>query len=604
MFSSFRKLYYILDRRERFQAILVFLFSIVVAIAEVVGIASILPFMSTVSDPTIINENEYLYFLKQLVPNASEESFIVYLGVAVLLLLLISLVVRGVGIWIQVKFTSLRSHSVSYRLMKAYLRQPYEWYLNQHTSKMATSVLSESGQVINGALFPAMQMVTKALVVAALFAMLVFVEPVLSIIAVFLISSIYVFIYVLSRKRLLKLGSARHRANQLRYRVAQESFGGIKDLLIIGREASVVERYRLASQNMAKQIAKVRITKEIPPLVIQGVVFCGMIITVIYLLGVYGGMTQALPIISLFALAGYRVMPEIQAIYRYIAEIRTNETIINSIYKDMLDLERTADVNSNSEQYKELSSESISIVMNDVCYSYPEADNAAIKSVSLKIDPYSTVAIVGPTGSGKTTLVDVLLGLLTPGSGSLVIGGEEINLSNVRSWQRKIGYVPQQIFLTDNTVAGNIAFGVDEKNIDMNAVERAAKIANLHDFVLEELPDGYQTRIGEKGVRLSGGQRQRIGIARALYTDPSVLILDEATSALDNLTEKAVMDAVHNLSSKKTIILIAHRLSTVVSCDNIILMEKGSISATGTYNELRVKSQMFREMTMHSNQEF
>lgn len=599
MVKTFRQLFGILDKRERIQAVLVFLFSIIVAGAEVVGVASILPFMSAVSDPASISENSLLSALRELFSGLSENSFIMVLGVGVIVLLLTSLTVRAVGIWVQVKFSTLRAHSVSYRLMKAYLHQPYQWYLNQHTAKMSTSVLSESAQVINGALFPAMQMVTKSLIVLALFSLLVVADPILAFISVCIIGTAYGMIYLVSRNKLSIFGKRRHRANQKRYRVVQESFGGIKDLFIIGREAQAVERYRLASENMAKQIAKARVTSEIPPLAMQGLIFSGMIAIVIYFVGVYGGLQEALPVLSLFALAGYRLMPEMQAVYRHITEIRVTESVLDSVYNDLKGLEKTARpmLNASAEKWPGLKEPEIHI--KHMHYTYPKSNTEALSDVNLRISPFSTVGIVGPTGSGKTTLVDVLLGLLPPEQGELVVGGVKVNSSNIRSWQDRIGYVPQQIFLTDNTVAGNIAFGMDERDIDQNAVEKAAKIANLHDFIISELPEGYQTRIGEKGVRLSGGQRQRIGIARALYHDPSVLILDEATSALDNLTERAVMEAVNRLSKKKTIILIAHRLSTVQACDNIVLMEAGRVSATGSYEELVANNSVFREMTSH-----
>ncbi|MEX2475916.1 ABC transporter ATP-binding protein [Marinobacter sp.] len=599
MFKTFRQLFGILDHRERIQAVFVFLFSIVVAGAEVVGVASILPFMSAVAEPESIQNNPLLATLREWLPFLDDGEFIVALGAGVIVLLLGSLAIRAVGIWVQVKFSTLRSHSVSYRLMKAYLHQPYQWYLNQHTARMSTSVLSEAGQVINGALFPAMQMVTKLLIVLALFSLLVFTDPALALIAVCVIGVAYGFIYLLSRKRLSVLGQRRHRANQKRYRVVQESFGGIKDLFIIGRETQAVERFRLASQDMAKHIAKARVTAELPPLAMQGLIFSGMIAIVIYFIGVYGSVQNALPVLSLFALAGYRLMPELQAVYRHLTEIRVTETVLDAVYNDLKKLEKSSRPMRRSDVGKWPGRDEPEIEFRHICYSYPQAERQALTDVNLKVRPFSTIGIVGPTGSGKTTLVDVLLGLLPPEKGELVVGNVKVEPSNLRSWQDKIGYVPQQIYLTDNTVAGNIAFGIEESNIDQQAVERAARIANLHNFIMSELPEGYQTWIGEKGVRLSGGQRQRIGIARALYHDPSVLILDEATSALDNLTERAVMDAVNKLSSKKTIILIAHRLSTVQACDEIILMESGQISAIGTYDELVASNTVFREMTTH-----
>lgn len=238
------------------------------------------------------------------------------------------------------------------------------------------------------------------------------------------------------------------------------------------------------------------------------------------------------------------------------------------------------------------------IELDQLTYSYPGAKGLAVCDLSLSIPARSTVGLVGASGSGKTTTVDIILGLLTPNAGLLRVDGNSITVSNVRAWQRSIGYVPQHIYLIDDTVAANIALGVPSDQIDLAAVERAARIAMLHEFVINEMPSGYSTRVGERGVRLSGGQRQRIGIARALYHDPEVLILDEATSALDNLTEQAVMNALNTLGNSKTIILIAHRLSTVRGCDQIILLEAGRVKSKGTFNELTKNNESFRAMAV------
>ncbi len=241
------------------------------------------------------------------------------------------------------------------------------------------------------------------------------------------------------------------------------------------------------------------------------------------------------------------------------------------------------------------------IELENISYSYPGTERKAIDSLNMIIPAYSRIGIVGTTGAGKTTLIDILLGLLSSESGTLKVDGVVIDNNNLAGWQKTVGYVPQQIFLADESIAGNIAFGIPEKDIDMVAVEKAAKIANLHEFILEQLAHGYETTVGERGVRLSGGQRQRIGIARALYHEPDLIIMDEATSALDNITENAVMKSVENLSDRVTIILIAHRLTTVQSCDIIYLLEDGSIKASGSYNELLEKSVDFRNLSQVEN---
>lgn len=601
MFKVFNRLIGILDRRERFHAVLILLFSLVVAVAEVVGVASILPFISAVSDPATIESNRLLRFLREMAPSdMSQEGFLMLLGGLVMIVLNLSVAVRAVGIWSQVKFSTLRGHSISHRLMKAYVYQPYSWFLDQHTSKMTTTVLGEARQVVGGSLLPVMQLFSKGVVVFALITLLVASDPILALISVLIVGTVYGVIYILSRNRLAELGERQRMANQRRFRAAQDAFGGIKDIFIIGRESSVLERFRKASEDFSLCMSKATITRDIPPLAMQGLVFSGMIAVVLYLLAFYGTIQDALPVLSLFALAGYRLMSEIQGLYTHVAQIRVSESLLDAIYNDLKALEASARTPHTLVENKWVKSPKPEIELVNLGFTYPSASRPALDDISLQVPAYSTVGIVGATGSGKTTLVDIILGLLSPASGKLLVGGQTVNQANVREWQDMIGYVPQQIFLTDHSVSGNIAFGMEQKDIDQKAVERAAKIANLHDFIMTELPNGYETLIGEKGVRLSGGQRQRIGIARALYRDPEVLILDEATSALDNLTEKAVMEAVEKLSMKKTIILIAHRLTTVKDCDKIILLKSGKVSEVGNYNELIERSSTFRKMTGES----
>jgi ABC-type multidrug transport system fused ATPase/permease subunit len=282
-------------------------------------------------------------------------------------------------------------------------------------------------------------------------------------------------------------------------------------------------------------------------------------------------------------------MPAIQQIYSSFTNLAVGGPSLDKLHEDIKNL-RPFKINRE----EDILSFEKKISLKNIFYNYPNTSRTALKDISLNIPIKSTVGLVGATGSGKTTTVDIILGLLEAQKGTLEVDGKIITNQNSRSWQRSIGYVPQHIFLADDTIASNIAFGVDRKYINQKAIEKASKISNLHNFIEDELPNQYQTTIGERGVRLSGGQRQRIGIARALYHNPQILILDEATSALDNQTEKAIMDAVNNLGNNITIIIIAHRLSTVKKCDQIYLLEKGELKNQGTFDELVKTSENFR----------
>ena len=307
----------------------------------------------------------------------------------------------------------------------------------------------------------------------------------------------------------------------------------------------------------------------------------------------FNSINKVLPIIALYAYTGYRLMPALQGIFNSVSEIRFALPSIDAMYKDFKNL-KSFTYYSQNKDHLQFDNE---ITLRNINYDYPNANRTALKNLNLSIKSKTTVGIVGATGSGKTTTVDIILGLLEAQQGSLEIDGRQISKKNIRAWQKFIGYVPQNIFLADDTIAGNIALGVESKFINQKNVERAAKIANIHKFVIDDLPKQYSTTVGERGIRLSGGQRQRIGIARALYHNPKVLILDEATSALDNLTEQTVMEEVKNIGKDLTIIIIAHRLNTVKKCDNIFLLEKGELRGQGSFEELIKNNRKFREVS-------
>ena len=315
---------------------------------------------------------------------------------------------------------------------------------------------------------------------------------------------------------------------------------------------------------------------------------------ILYMISQTGSFNSALPIVSLYVFAGYRLMPAVQQIYESFTQLTFIGPSLDKLYDDISNL----DEYNISVENKQILSFKKKISLKNINFNYPNSQRKILQNINLSIDSKSTIGIVGATGSGKTTTVDIILGLLEPQLGTLEVDGKIITKENRRSWQHSIGYVPQQIFLADDTIAANIAFGIDYENINQDAIEKASKIANLHDFVLAELPNKYQTTIGERGVKLSGGQRQRIGIARAIYHNPQLLILDEATSALDNQTERAVMDAINNLGKNITIVVIAHRLNTIKKCDKIYLLEKGKIIDEGSFEDLLKSNEDFRKSTL------
>jgi ABC-type multidrug transport system fused ATPase/permease subunit len=593
----YRNLYDLLDKRERRHAFLIFLLTFMVALLEVVGVASIMPFMAVLANQDLIRTNRVLSYLYGTLNFESQWSFLIFLGLGLFFFLIGSMALKAVSFWAQVKFSNSRVHSLSYSLFTTYLGQPYSWFLRQHTSGLANKVLSEVNEVVYGALFPSTQVIANGLAIIFLLCLLLMVDPVLAVCAAAVLSTVYGLTLVLTRRRLDRLGEIRTSSNNARFRIVQEALGGIKDVKLSALENRFLERYSKPSRLMTQGNTSAKVIGEIPSFVMQGLVFGGLLIVLLYFMITKGGLEEALPILAVYAFAGYRLIPALQALYSQLSTLRYHSPLLKTLHADFQNLGRSATLSApQSPEGDQRLRFTRQLTLSDLHYTYPGSQQPALAGINLTVPFRTKIGLVGSSGSGKTTAIDVILGLLQPDRGVLRLDDTVIGPDNLRRWQRNIGYVPQQIYLTDETITENIAFGVLPHEIDQAAVQRAAQIANLHHFIVTELREGYDTLVGERGVRLSGGQRQRIGIARALYHNPEVLILDEATSALDNLTEKAVMEAMDNLGNEKTIILIAHRLSTVRSCDCIYVLEHGCVVAEGTYEQLLEKNAHFRAM--------
>jgi ABC-type multidrug transport system fused ATPase/permease subunit len=595
MIDHYRKLLALLMPPERRQFHLLVLLMLVVGLFETAGVASILPFMAVLSDPDRIESHAGLSRLHDVLGFTGTQDFLVFLGICTFVLVVLGILAQIVSLYAISRFSSMRSYVLSSRLLLSYLRQPYTWFLNRHTADLGKAVLSEVDSVVYQSFLPGMKLISNVFVSAFIAGLLIVLQPMVAIATAVLLSASYGLIFTSARKRIAHFGTMRFAANAERYRIAQEATGGIKDVKLLGLEDGYIRRFQGPALRVARAGAARMMLGEVPRYLLQGIAFGGMLLVILALLVTESGSLAAmLPILGVYAFAGLRLLPALQQIYAQTAALRFNRPALDALHRDLAETEAamaTAPVASPPPIHLR---ERIDLV--DVHYSYPLAEREALRGLSLTIPARSTVGIVGGTGAGKTTAVDLMLGLLAPDGGRLEVDGVPITRENLRAWQNTVGYVPQQIFLTDDTVAANIALGLPAAKIDMAAVERAARIAEIHGFVTEEMPQGYMTMVGERGVRLSGGQRQRIGIARALYRDPDVLIMDEATSALDNLTERAVMDAVHNIGHAKTVVLIAHRLSTVQGCDTIFMIEYGRLIAQGSYAELLDTSQKFRAM--------
>ena len=573
---------------------------VVMGLFEMIGVASIMPFIAVLGNPDIVETNYYLSRVYQALGFADKNDFLVFLGTTTFVIVVGSLTFKAVTQWVMARYVQMRNYSLGSRLLRRYLSRPYSFFLNRHSADLGKRVLSEVSQVINGCLSPAVDLVANTVVATFLISLVVLANPVVAVSAVLVLGGAYAVIYTVLRKRLSSMGRQRLKANQQRFQIIQEAFGGIKDVKVLGIEEGYIQGFRRPAYRFAKVKADAQVISGIPRFALQALVFGGMILILLsVLVRENTGLNNILPLIVLYAAATSRLIPALQAIYKSLISLRFSKPALDMLYSDFYETEPGGAPRPEGDRDEvaplPLDNE---LRMENICYTYPLARKQALTDITLRIDAKTTVGFVGSTGAGKTTVVDIILGLLEPQQGRMLIDGNVVGGERLARWQRNIGYVPQHIYLTDDTVAANIAFGVNPKEIDHEAVERAARVAELHGFVTEEMPDGYATLVGERGVRLSGGQRQRIGIARALYRDPDVLVLDEATSALDTVTERAVMHAVHNLGRKKTIIIIAHRLSTVEACHNIFLLDKGRLVAQGTYQELLVTDERFEAMAV------
>ena len=584
--KTIKKILFLLSSSERKSAYLILFFTFITALVDMMGVASILPFVAILSNPSLIETSIILNLtFNQLTIFGvkTEEEFLFALGIIVFLLLMLSLIVKALTTYLQERFVQLSEYNIGKRLIEIYLRQPYSWFLNRNSADLGKNILSEVMQVINNGIRPLIELIAKSLIAIALIILLFIVDPILTMIVGSSLGSAYLLIFYFVRNYLDKSGSLRLKNNQLRFTAVNEAFSATKEIKLGGLEKIFINIFSNSALIVAKSQAVALVVSQLPKYILEAIAFGGILLIILYIMTQTGNFNSALPIISLYAFAGYRLLPALQQIYVSFTQLIFVGPSLSKLFNDMTN--KNILVENQDEGFLFPKNQ---IVLKNICYDYPESKRTTIKNINIEILAKSIVGFVGPTGSGKTTLVDIILGLLDPKKGFLEIDGKKITKQNVRSWQKSIGYVPQNIYLSDDTIAANIAFGVQRNEIDLDLIEKSSKIANLHNFIINELPKKYDTIIGERGIRLSGGQRQRIGIARALYNNPKVLILDEATSSLDNQTEELVIKQVLNSNQDMTIIMIAHRLNTVKNCDIIFRLENGKIIDQGSYNKVIV----------------
>jgi ABC-type multidrug transport system fused ATPase/permease subunit len=583
----------LLNKREKKHLVFVLLAIIFMGFIELAGVGSISPFISLITDPDIIQTNAYLNKAYVYFGFSSFRDFILAFGTAVIVILALSNISLAFISFVINFYSGRRCHSIAMRLYEKYLCQPYLFFLNVNTADLSKNILNDVQTYIHSILVVFLQLISNAVSALFIILLLVIINPLVALCISFVLALSYLVIFSFIRNYLHRKGRERDGYNFLKYKYINESFAGIKEIKILNKEDVFLNLFAEPSKKFAMSDAKSDTISELPKYLLETIAFGGILGTILVLFRSGLVMENYLPLMGIYIFGAYRLLPALQKIFKGMSNIRYYFQIVNNLNKDLNILPDGESLSGGNIARLPFSK---SICLENIVFRYPNTSHDIINKQSLKIASNSSVALVGPTGCGKTTFIDIILGLLEPQGGKIVIDNAEVNNKNRRGWQKNIGYVPQSIFLTDDTIRNNIAFGIAPDMIDDDALIRAAKLANIHDFVVNELEKGYDTIVGERGIRLSGGQKQRIGIARAVYHDPAVLILDEATSALDSITENVIIDAINNLNHKKTIVMIAHRLTTVKNCDIIYLMENGVIVDAGNYDELYNKNGAFKKM--------
>jgi len=502
--------------------------------------------------------------------------------------LIFSIFLKALTNYLMIRYTCMLEYRLGKRLTRGFLNNSYSWFLHQHSANLTKTIITETNIVVSKTVLPFINFLVYSLTSSGILLLLCYVNFNLAIKLGSSLILFYLLTFYFCKKILYHVGVVRAKANEGKFKSIKDAFGAIKEVKFLNIENLYTRRFATPALQVAYSEIKSNVISFIPRYAVEAICFGGIIFSILYLIGNNKPFIEFLPLFTLYAFAGYRLIPSLQQVYFATTRIRYSYPAVMAIYK------YTKEFNLY-EKNKEIKAMDFneSLELKNISYSYPNTNMKSLKDININIKANSKVGIIGSTGSGKSTLIDLILGIIEPQEGNLIIDKKIINKQNFKSWKKNIGYVPQQIFLIDESIKSNIAFGLEDHDIEEDLVINAAKTAKIHEFITNDLPEGYNTKIGEGGIRLSGGQKQRLAIARALYRKPKVLVFDEATSALDNYIEKQIMDDLYSLNKNLTMIIIAHRLNTIKKCDNIFLLDKGKILAQGKFEEIQNSSNLF-----------
>lgn len=572
----------LLSRRERRQLALLLPPMLLVALFEMAGVASLAPFIALLSEPERYQKHRILRFLYTTFAFSSLESLFFAAGAGILLLLTVGNSLSALTTWALLRFSWARNASLSTRLLSNYLHQPYPFFLERNTADLMRKSLSDAQSVAMNVIWQTASLVSRLAVIVFITATLVFIDPMLACGTVILFGGVYGLLFLSSRRWSARAGRQRMEKENERFRISMEALSGAKEVKFYRLEDIIVSRFRKASQRASVNAANQMVLGALPRYALETVAFGGVLVMVLYLLETHRHLERTLPILGLYAFASVRLLPALQAVFGAVSSLGFNSSVVGVLRGEF---DGTVVEGVAEGPVDPLSFEK-DIRVEAVSFSYKTSARPVLDHVSVTLERGEWVVFIGPTGSGKSTLADVVLGLLEPTSGTVSVDGIPLTQDRARAWRMQAAYVPQQIFLIDDTVEANICFGIPPEQVDPERLERAARLAQIHEFITTGLPHGYQTLVGDRGVRLSGGQRQRVGIARALYREPKVLMLDEATSALDGATEAAFFAALRAELHGCTVVSITHRMSTAKSFDRAYCLENGVITGEPSPEQL------------------
>ena len=569
-----KKINYIFDAKQKGRLIILVFLIFVASLLELIGVSAILPLINIVMEPKVIRENSLFIMVGKIFSLETVNDFILFLSLILGSLYIFKNLYLVLYRNYQFSFTYNTNRTLSLKLMDCYLHQEYLFHVAHNVAELQRNITTDVAQFIN-TVSATINIVVEGCTCIFLVVLLFVTDPMTTILVTSILGIAVILYWNVSKKMQLKLGIEARAAGADLNKWLLQAFGGIKEIKVMNREQFFLDHYDAAYQKNIISNKKYNIISMLPKHVIETIVICSILITMCIRIVQGTDIKAFVTSLSVFAVAAMRMLPSFNRITEYLGTFMFNKSGVENVFKDLKEIERLEMKEALQQHEVEKLQLKEKIEVKNLMFSYPNTNKKIFEDASLTINKNKSIAFVGSSGAGKTTLADIIIGVLEPNEGQVFVDGIDV-FTHLDAWHKTIGYIPQMIYLMDDTIRANVVFGIPEEEIDDEKVWKALERAEIAEFV-RGLEEGIYTKIGDRGVRLSGGQRQRIGIARALYSEPDVLILDEATSALDNETEAAVMESIDSLHGKTTLIIIAHRLTTIQNCDEVYEIEEGKI---------------------------